>query len=200
MSNAVYPTTPAYQYPVKRTAEWKTLVQQATSGLDATAALWSYPIWHWELPYDVLDAAVGDFQTIVNFFNSRQGMFDTWLFTAPSDNVATAQSFGTGDGTTTAFQLKRALTVGGFQEPIFNVNGTPSIYTNGVLKTAGLDYSISATGLVTFTVAPVNGNALTWTGSYYFRCRFKLDLSQFENFARQLYKQGVVQFRSVKSS
>ncbi len=63
------------------------------------------------------------------------------------------------------------------------VNGTPTIKVNGVTKTAGTDYSISSLGIVTFTTAPVLNASLTWSGSFYFLCRFSddqwSDLSQF---------------------
>ncbi len=202
MSQFVYPATPKYVYPVKRSAEMKTLRQEASSGLEAVASLWLLPIWHWELTYDLMDAAVagGEFQTLVDFFLARRGAFDTFLFVDLDDQSVTDQTFGIGNGSTVAFQLNRALIASGFAEPIYNLNGTPVIKDAGVTKTAGVDYNINATGLVTFTYTPVAGHALTWTGSYYFRCRFEEDLATFEKFARRLYKNATVKLRSVKGA
>ncbi|HLP30989.1 MAG TPA: phage tail protein, partial [Geothrix sp.] len=39
------------------------------------------------------------------------------------------------------------------------------IYVAGVAKARGADYSVSATGAITLTVAPAAGAALTWSGS-----------------------------------
>src|SRR5207245_4078091 len=121
MSNAVYPTTPMYQYPVKRTPEMKTLRQQASSGLEAVASLWSLPIWHWELTYDLADALAGEFQTLVDFFLSMRGAFDTFLFTELDDNTVTDHVFAIGNGSTVVFQLVRRLLTGGFAAPIYNL-------------------------------------------------------------------------------
>lgn len=197
MSQAVFPTLKGLEYPVARTAEWSNLRQVGTSGLDVTAALWSYPIWHWTLSFSWLSsaAAIADFQTLAGFFNLRQGQFDTFLYSDPDDYAVTAQGFGTGNGATTAFQLVRAF--GSFVEPIFNVNGAPAIYNNGVLTTA---YTISQTGLVTFTSAPLSGYVLTWTGNYYFRCRFEKDSHDFSLLANQIYESKKLSFRSVKGS
>jgi uncharacterized protein (TIGR02217 family) len=122
------------------------------------------------------------------------GMYDTWLFDDPSDDTVTAQSFGTGDGTTTAFQLTRTL--GGFNEPIQNINGTPSIYIGGMLQSSG--YTIGSTGIVTFSTAPSIGAVLTWTGNFYFRCRFTVDLAEFDQFAKNLFRMKALKFQSVK--
>lgn len=200
MSQAVFPPLKGLEYPVLRTAEWSNLRQVGTSGLDVTAALWSYPIWHWTLSFSWLSsaAAIADFQTLAGFFNLRQGIFDTFLYSDPDDNAVTAQGFGTGNGVKTAFQLVRAF--GNSVEPIFNVNGAPAIYVNSVLKILTTDYTISATGLVTFTSAPANGAVLTWTGAYYFRCRFEKDSHDFSLLANQIYESKKLSFRSVKGS
>jgi hypothetical protein len=54
------------------------------------------------------------------------GGFDTFLFTDPDDNAVAAQTFGVGDGDQDAFQLVRTL--GSFTEPVYDLNGAPSIY------------------------------------------------------------------------
>lgn len=50
------------------------------------------------------------------------------------------------------------------------------------------DYSIDANGLVTFSPAPAVGDTLTWTGTYYFRCRFKMDAPEFTKFLADLWE------------
>lgn len=202
MSQVVFPTLAGLEYPVKRFPEWKTLRQEAMSGLVAKSAPWTYPRWHWEQSYSKLSSAYAqlEFQTLVDFFNARQGIYDTFLYADPDDNAVTNQQFAVGDGITAAFQLTRQLITGGFIEPIFNVNGVPVIKDAGVIKTAGVDYNIGATGVVTFTYTPVSGHALTWTSSYYFRCEFEDDTSEFDLFMYQLYENKKVRFMSVKGS
>lgn len=60
-------------------------------------------------------------------------------------------------------------------EPCKALNGTPIIYRNNVALTAGIDYTLSDSGLVTFTTAPIDGAKLGWLGSYYKRVRFDSD-------------------------
>ncbi len=49
-------------------------------------------------------------------------------------------------------------------------------------------WSIGATGIVTFNGAPAVSAALTWTGSYYFQCRFSKGAAEFDQFMSQLFK------------
>ena len=65
-----------------------------------------------------------------------------------------------------------------------NLNGTPNIYVNGTLTTPSL---ISSTGLVTFSSAPANLATITWTGNFYYRCRFTMDSADFTLFMKDLW-------------
>ncbi|EXI85589.1 MAG: hypothetical protein AW11_03417 [Candidatus Accumulibacter regalis] len=198
MSNEVFPALPGLKWGIVKTPEWSTKVQRSANGRELRAAFFSYPIWHFTLSYEVLRGANGfaELQALVGFFNARQGSFDSFLYSDPSDNAVTAQAFGTGNGSTTAFQLKR--TYGGATEPIFGVNGSPSIYVGGVPQGGG--YTISSTGLVTFSAAPPAAAALTWTGQFYFRCRFANDQSEFEQFLRDLWQARKVEFVTDKGA
>ena len=110
MSNAVFPVLAGLDWNVIKTPVWKTRIQEAVSGKELRAALMSYPLWKFSLSYTVLraNAANAELQTLMGFFNARQGMFDSFLYTDPTDNSVANQSFGTGDGSTTAFQIGRA--------------------------------------------------------------------------------------------
>jgi uncharacterized protein (TIGR02217 family) len=197
MSNAVLPTLSGLMFPVLKTPKWSTKIQTATSGKETRLGLWSYPIWEYTIGYGYLrSSSTAELQTLAGFYNARQGAYDSWLFTDPDDNAVVAQSFGTGDGATASFQLARAL--GGYNEPVLALNGTPAIYKAGTLQAAGTNYSISATGLVTFVSPPANGNALTWTGSYYWRCRFLDDHITLEKFMASLWELKTLKFQSVK--
>ena len=187
MSDAVYPTLPGLAWSVFKMPKWKTLIQASVSGKETRAALQAYPIYKITVTYEFLRSSVAfpELQTLMGFFNLRQGSFDNFLFTDPNDSSVVAQNIGTGTGALTKFQLTR--TYGSFTEPVMNVNGTAQIYVNGVLKTAGSDYTIDTLGMVTFATAPISTAAITWTGSYYHRCRFNADEYDFENFMYQLW-------------
>ncbi|MDA8095591.1 MAG: DUF2460 domain-containing protein [Betaproteobacteria bacterium] len=196
MSDVVFPVLPGLSWSVSKAPVWKTLTQQTVSGLELRAAMMSYPLWRFMLTYDVLrgDNINQELQTLMGFFLARQGSYDTFLYSDPTDNTVTTQTFGTGDGTTTAFQLLRG--VGGYLEPIQNVNGNPSVYVDGVLQAGS--YTIGSTGIVSFTGAPPAGALLTWTGSFYFRARFMQDTAEFEEFMQDLWRLKKLQFQSVK--
>jgi uncharacterized protein (TIGR02217 family) len=183
-------------WPVKRTPLWKTTVKATPSGREWRTTAMAYPRYRYALQYEFLrsNAAWLEFQTLLGFFNARNGGYDTFLFTDQDDSSVTAQVFGTGDGVTTQFQLVRTL--GGVVVPVYDLNGAASIYKAAVLQGSG--YSISATGLVTFTVAPANGLALTWTGSYYWRVRFDGDELELSQFLRTFWSTGQVKLITVK--
>jgi hypothetical protein len=127
VSNAVFPSLLGIRFPVSKQPFWSTKVQTAANGQETRIGYWSSPRWRYTIGYEVLRDASGtqDLQTLAGFYNARMGQFDDFLFLDPDDNTATAKLFGTGNGTTNAFQLTRAL--GGFSEPVLGVNTIGSI-------------------------------------------------------------------------
>jgi hypothetical protein len=402
MSQAVFPVLPGITWNVLKAPAWSTKVQQSVAGKELRAQFFSRPLYTWTLIYEMLrSSATLELQTLIGFFNARQGKYDSFLFNDPADNNVAAHGFGVGDGATTAFQLQRTVggyvtdplgiwpvytvprknlviqsegisvangwtansaptsvvgagqvgqvmlsnlgncTVGWWSRPVsFTGNGTkawsqvmqyagstgvtqsilydvtavtvradaritwaadgtatavalvgnlvsfnrlaggaylllmqpvgivaananeirptnptastaanvlvggvqvedvpysfynsrympnagaanavnplyypaagdgfepvtdlqyaPAIFVAGVLKVFGSDYTISATGLVTFVAAPGAALAITWTGSYYWRVRFDLDQAEFNNFLSQLWEAKKIVFVSVK--
>lgn len=187
MSNAVFPDLPGIDIKVRKTPMWDTKIKTAVSGKELRASFYSTPLYKFALSFNVLRAgAEAELQALVGFFNDRRGRFDSFLFTDPVDSAVTAQAFGVGDGVRTAFQLVR--TFGANVEPVMNINGSPEIYVDGVLMTPTTDYTVDAYGLVTFVTAPASNVALTWTGAYYYRCRFDRDTVDFEQFLWGLWE------------
>jgi uncharacterized protein (TIGR02217 family) len=196
MSNAVFPTLPGLSWSVTKSPQWSTRVQKAVSGREFRAAYYNLPLWTFKLAYEVLRAgAQQELQQLVGFYLARQGSFDSFLYADPTDHAVVAQPFGTGNGATTKFQLTR--TMGGYAEPIVAPQATPAIYANGVLQSSGVAVDLT-TGIATFTTAPANGVLLTWTGSFYYRCRFLADSIDFDNFMSDLWQAKKVEFVSVK--
>lgn len=220
MSNAIFPTLTASQgvikgYPFKKWHEFSTLLDTPGSNRGEFAdSLTPYPIWNFELDVPFLTGSYGQpnsaFALAVGFHMQMRGSYDSFLYLDSTDNAVTTPSqFATGDSSTTSFWITRTIGGGGI-DAIQNINGVvtgtpgpaPSIFDNGVLKTAGTDYTISQTGVVTFTSAPASGHALTWTGTFYFRCRFKDDaLSDLEmvsqNGSSQVWQCKTYAFRSI---
>lgn len=194
----VFPTLPLVTFPAKRGIIWDWVDQIALSGKRTRYSLYSYPRYSWELPISGLRtaAAYAEFQTLVGFINSLSGGVGLFGYTDPIDNSVTAQNFGTGNGTTTQFQLVRSL--GGEAEPVFLLNGNPTIYVAGVPKVLGIDYNISTTGQISFLYAPALNAALTWTGSYYWPCRLAEATTDFGLFVYNIYELKSLKFSSEK--
>lgn len=198
MSNSVFPTLNGLSIEATRTPLWNTMKQATPSGREFRGVFQIYPRYKYTLVFNYLRDIVSqqDFRTLLGFFNSMKGGFDTFLFTDPDDSTVTNQSIGTGTGSQTAFQLVRTL--GNFTEPIYDVNGAQTIKVAGVTKTAGVDYTIGSTGIVSFTSAPANGAAITWTGQFYWRCTFDDDTMDFDKFMNLLWSVKKVTLKTVK--
>jgi uncharacterized protein (TIGR02217 family) len=198
MALPVFPSLPGLAWPVKRTTRWLNVEQDALSGKRSRYPLWTFPIYLYELSFNVLRTANAftEWQTLTAFINSVQGSAQLWAYSDPNDSAVTLQGFGQGDGTSVNFQLVRAL--GGFTEPVFLVNGAPSIYVAGVLQIVGTNYTISAYGVVTFISPPANGASLQWTGGYYFPCRFDGDAFAFTQAMSSYFKFGGLKFSTEK--
>lgn len=196
MSNALYPTLAGLSWPIGKVAMFNNIIARAADLSELRGAFASTPVYSFTLSYDLLrdDTTNNELKTLYGFALARQGSFDSFLFLDADDSVATVQSFGTGDAVTTSFQLTRAM--GAFVEQCSNIGLAPSIFVNGVLKTVTTDYTINGSGLVTFTSAPAAAAALTWTGTYYFRCRFNIENTPmgFSHFAQQLWELKTVEF------
>lgn len=193
MTTPTFPTFKGLSWPVGRAPKWNTLVQEPVSGKKTKLQLWSYPPYQFTLTFDYLSAA--DYATMEGFFNSVGGGAQMFQFKDINDFSVAAQGFGVGDGATTTFQLVRSF--GGFAMPIFAPTGSISIFNNGTLV-GGSNYSINATGLVTFVSAPAAGHTLTWTGNFNWLVQFDDDTMSFSEFMATFWELKKTSFTSVK--
>lgn len=131
MSNAIFPTLPGLSWNIIKTPQWSTRKQQSVSGKEIRMSNRSRPIWKFAMSYEVLrgGSAYAELQQLMGFFNQRQGSFDSFLLQDGSDNSVSGQSFGTGDGSTTAFALLHQIN--GWLEPI-GYSSSPSVFSAGV--------------------------------------------------------------------
>lgn len=197
MSNVLYPTLAGLTWDTTKTPLFSTGVQTSVNLSELRVSYSATPIYDVVLAYDLLrdDSTWNEFRTMFGFVLARYGDWDSFLYPDPDDSIALLEPFGTGDGVTTTFQLKRAM--GAFTEPVCNVAVSPLIYKAAVLQTVTTNYTVNSTGLVTFTVAPANGAALNWSGTYYLRCRFDVQNTPFSlnQFMRRMWELKQVEFR-----
>lgn len=117
---------------------------------------------------------LSDIEDIIAFFEARHGRLHGFRFRDPFDfkscKVAGSpadddQLLGTGDGSATQFQLLKRYDSGGasyareIKKPVL---GSALIAVAGAAKMQGADFTVDETnGLVSFTVAPASGEAVT---------------------------------------
>ena len=173
-SLSVMPYLPGQAIEVEKSPVWNTKVVRSASGRERRTAIQPFPLWQFTLKYEVVrhKSTVEELGVLWEFFNSMQGQYINFLFLDPTDNYVTAGQFGVGNGSATAFQLQRAIN--SWYEPIYAAY-LPAIYVNGALKTLGTDYTLGTNGIVNFVSAPANAAVLTWTGYFYYFCRFEQD-------------------------
>ena len=210
---AIFPTLPGLGWSVSKAPRFATRIQRAVSGRELRVVDQPNPIWTWTLTYSMLrdehdtravsGPGVGydELRTLMGFFLQQQGAFQPFLFDDPTDDTASAQAIGTGNGSATVFQLVRSMGValpgGGFAEPITAPNVVSAVYFDGIVQSAS-GYSVDpTTGLVTFIAPPPAGQVITTDFTYYFRVRFADDTADFENFLYQLWALKQVKLQSV---
>jgi hypothetical protein len=215
MSNNIYPTLPGLTFDSVRSPSFNTGIQQALTGKESRIAYQMYPLYKWELIYEILRGYLtpSEERALRGIYIAAQGSFGSFLYSDPQFNSVTAMQFAVADGTAGPFQITAtdqntggsgSFYYGG-PEIIQDFNGVPLIYSNGVLQTPTAYYTLGptttlASGAIQFTAGhiPAAGAVLTWTGSFYYRVRFdddQLDVSQFmENF----YEVKKVRLRQVR--
>ncbi len=150
-----FPSLPGLSWPVKRTGpQFDTVLHDAVSGKQNAYSKRVIPKWSWELTLEFLrdSTALPEVQTLMGFHATCRGRARLFQFRDPIDNAATDEVLGTGNGTTTSFQLIREL--GGFIEPVQAPVIRADVRTN--LVTNSSDPTIAAlwsANLATFTLA-----------------------------------------------
>lgn len=197
----VFPFLAGQGFKMLKTPVWSTKTDISVSGVERRRQLWSYPLWRFRLGYQVMrdGSSYLELQRLFNFFNSHAGVDGGFFYLDRDDNAVVTNQFGTGDGTTKTFQVTRTTTIGSvtFTEPIRGFAGNPTIFDNGSSTSA---FTIGTLGQITFTTAPVSGHVLTWTGSFFFLCRFDSDeLDSTSQLASGLWANNQVEFRTFKA-
>lgn len=194
MAKLVYPRLPGLRFPMGRSAIWEAERFDTQSGRVFTCTQASSPRYLYKLSYEVLQNYDGlrDADVLSGFFSRVRGDGKNWVFDDETDNTVTDEQFATGDGTTKDFQLVR--TRGGFADPIYELNGPPVIKQAGSVVTPTL---VAGLGQVSFATAPPEGAVLTWTGGYYWLCRFTKRQMDLEQFLRNFWS-GQVEFKTER--
>lgn len=206
MSQPLYPKPIGLMWDVLKRALFNTLAEQTASGAEYRTATQSLPIYEFDIAYDYL--SITDVNNVLGLYLQSLGGFANFYFDAPNDDTilaANAVAIGIGDGSNKVFTLQKAT--GPFIEPVGgNSNnwgvtaGQNIIYDNGT-PVASANYSASDGGFgptITFVTAPVAGHVITWSGVYYYLCRFKDDKLEINQFMNQMYEQKGLTLRTTR--
>ncbi len=221
----ILPSLPGQALTVTKAPSWSALVRRSASGRERRSQLWAYPLWTFSLAFEVVrdrpgvvlaaqpiidgqgqaitDGAGGDIfdgsgqaqdelQQLWELFNLVQGQAGTWLFLDPTDNQVISGPVGTGDGVTTQFQLQR--TVDDWIEPVLAPFAV-TLFDDGAPATG---WSLGEDGQVVFAAPPASGHVLTWSGQFYFLCRFLGDGLSLSQIVSQLWAGKTVRFVTVR--
>ena len=164
--------------------ERRTQIVELSSGDEERNASWANSRRRYDVAYGIRRA--DDLATVVAFFEARNGRLHGFRFKDWGDHKSclpsgtpfpTDQSIGTGDGTTTAFQLVKRYASGAqswtraITKP---VAGTVTIALNGTPQPSSWSVA-TTTGLVTFSAAPGTGVAVTAGFAFDVPVRFDTD-------------------------
>lgn len=208
MSTQVFPSLsaiPGLNIKITRNVTWDTIVQEAVSGKETRVARRQYPRRQFTLTYNFLRSSTTwlELQTLEGFFNGRQGMFDSFLWSDPEDNGSSNYTFAQGDSTTINFQLQRNW--GSFVEPVYAPNqitrllvAGSSVSSTQFTFTQWGTTSALGPGVVSFsTIIPGNGQAIAADFTYYWPVRFTMDNMDFDRIVTLIWEGKKVEFLSI---
>ena len=164
--------------------ERRTQIVELASGDEERNASWSNSRRRYDAAYGIRRA--DDLAAVVAFFEARNGRlygfrWKDWAdykSCLPSGTpAATDQAIGTGDGTTTGFQLVKVYTSGAqtwIRTITKPVSGTVLVAIDGVEQTTGWSVD-TTTGIVSFTSTPAAGAAITAGFEFDVPVRFDTD-------------------------
>jgi uncharacterized protein (TIGR02217 family) len=147
-------------------------------------------------------AGFTEFEQLSGLFLACRGQYGEFYYDDPDDDSRTGVTVGTGDGTTTTFQLYYSWGTGpftpAFYAPVTGINTLDAVYINGVAQSP-TTYGVDSTNTkIVFTSAPGAGLPITASFHFYFRCRFLSDTMEYSQFAQNKWENKEVRFESVK--
>jgi uncharacterized protein (TIGR02217 family) len=184
-------TIPAYRLPpeieigASGGPDFRTIIQESVSGTEQRIITWAKCRARYDIVYAVLNSAdpVGSYRKIYALFIAHRAKAYGFRFKPWNDYQATGESFGTGDGADTQFQLIKTY------DPGQLLLGSPGVLTYSrdilmpistglVIKVSGTPttaYTLNPGGIIVFDSAPANAAPLTWTGEFDIPVRFDTD-------------------------
>lgn len=155
--------------------EYSTDIVEIASGYEQRNANWQQARARYNVAHGVKTKAQLD--ALIAFFRARKGRANGFRFKDWSDYSATSSAIGTGDGSTTQFQLTKSYVSGSVTEKRTikkPVSGTVTIYVDTVEQTSGVSVD-TTTGVCTFSSAPTSSAVITADFEFDVPVRFNTD-------------------------
>lgn len=195
MAYNTFPTFQGTGWNIKKRQLWSTDVEVSASGAEFRTGYWANPIYEFDMSINYMSQA--DKATLEAFYVGQQGPLIPFLLVVPNEgNAYTNAAVGAGNGTQTKWALPAWPST------------TSTVYVAGVATTA---YTLDTSGNITFTTAPANGAAITWSGHDAFLVRFVDDQTsggrstggtssplEINQFMSGMYEQAGITFRTVR--
>lgn len=176
-----------FQYGSQAGAGFSTIVQQTASGHEIRVARQAQAVHRMSLRTELQSASQA--KTLKAFALARRGSLHSFKIkdwsdytsNADGESAATAldQLLGSGDGTTTTFQLvKRYETTGPnpyIRTITLPIAGTVVAAVDGITTAA---FTVSGTGQIVFSSPPGNGTVITAGFQFHVPVRFTLDVDR----------------------
>lgn len=195
MTFPLFPTLPGLGWSRAKRPIFSTRIATHVSGREVRSANYAYPLYEFELTYELLRAgAAQELESLMGFFLRCQGQTGVFRYVDPEDRVVVAQSLGTGDGITTDFTALRNL--GGWVEPVGSLEAVSRVALGGIDTATG--WNVAAPNTLHFATAPALGMTVVADFSFAYLCRFGDDKHAYEEFMSGLWANKSVKFQTVR--
>lgn len=175
---------------------FNTTITTLFGGYEQRNQNWSTSRGRWDISTGIKNST--DYAEVLAFFRARRGRARGFRFKDWGDYVGTSQLIGTGDASTTQFQLKKLYTSGGvtYSRDITKpVDGTVSVFVDSVAQDEGSanDYTLdTTTGIITFNSGSIPGDGLSVTATFQFDVPARFDVDHLAT-SIQNYEQYITQ-------
>lgn len=203
MSDVLFPELPGLDWDLTKTPMFNTKIMQSVNGRELRASYQAVPKYQISMSFAFLRESKGrnELQQLEGFFLERRGSFDSFLFKMPEDNEF--QCTFVGDGVQTSFQLYKQINTTQIplqhtqaeqsEDPLmWSENASKPMWSDPESQMWLLQFVITNNGMLQLSIPLLEGESITVTGTFYYRCRFADDEQQYTNFMSKLWKAGKV--------
>ncbi|EPQ0791593.1 DUF2460 domain-containing protein [Acinetobacter baumannii] len=204
MSDVLFPELPGLEWDLTKTPMFNTKIMQSVNGRELRASYQAVPKYQISMSFAFLRESKGrkELQQLEGFFLERRGSFDSFLFKMPEDNEF--QCTFIGDGVQTSFQLYKQINTTQIplqhtqaeqsEDPLmWSENASKPMWSDPESQMWLLQFVITNNGMLQLSIPLLEGESITVTGTFYYRCRFADDEQQYTNFMSNLWKAGKVE-------